>query len=235
MIYNVDGSDITSVANAIRTKGGTSSGLSFPDGFVSAIGNIPTGGGATLIAKSISENGTYSANDDDADGYSSVSVSVAPKFVTGTFKGLTSEKGTAKSVTIPYTGNGYPIAGIIYPAEGGWNSESDFYSKVQRYIIGSIAFAKSNTQIAPSYSESENTEKNWAFAYSMFKNSDSDATNFNRNGYVNQRTFRQNAATAAAVDCMRIHSATSMTVFIADASFGFLAETEYAYVFMYSS
>lgn len=40
-------SDLTSVANAIRTKGGTSAQLAFPSGFVSAIGDISTGGGAT--------------------------------------------------------------------------------------------------------------------------------------------------------------------------------------------
>ena len=38
-------SDLTSVANAIRTKGGTSSQLAFPAGFVSAVQAIPTGGG----------------------------------------------------------------------------------------------------------------------------------------------------------------------------------------------
>lgn len=37
--------DLTSVANAIRTKGGTSSDLAFPAGFVSAVEAIPTGGG----------------------------------------------------------------------------------------------------------------------------------------------------------------------------------------------
>jgi len=37
--------DLTSVANAIRTKGGTSASLAFPSGFVSAIANIPSGGG----------------------------------------------------------------------------------------------------------------------------------------------------------------------------------------------
>lgn len=44
--------DLTSVANAIRTKGGTSAPLDFPAGFVSAIQAIPTGGGGgglTLI------------------------------------------------------------------------------------------------------------------------------------------------------------------------------------------
>ena len=37
--------DLTSVANAIRTKGGTSASLAFPAGFVSAVEAIPTGGG----------------------------------------------------------------------------------------------------------------------------------------------------------------------------------------------
>ena len=37
--------DLTSVANAIRTKGGTSADLAFPAGFVSAVQAIPTGGG----------------------------------------------------------------------------------------------------------------------------------------------------------------------------------------------
>ena len=36
-------SDLTSVANAIRTKGGTSASLAFPADFVSAIGDIPAG------------------------------------------------------------------------------------------------------------------------------------------------------------------------------------------------
>lgn len=38
--------DLTSVANAIRTKGGTSAQMAFPAGFVSAVNAIPTGGGA---------------------------------------------------------------------------------------------------------------------------------------------------------------------------------------------
>ena len=37
--------DLTSVANAIRTKGGTSAALAFPAGFVNAIYAIETGGG----------------------------------------------------------------------------------------------------------------------------------------------------------------------------------------------
>ena len=39
--------DLTSVANAIRTKGGTSAQLAFPAEFVSAIAAIPSGGGSS--------------------------------------------------------------------------------------------------------------------------------------------------------------------------------------------
>ncbi len=41
--------DLTSVANAIRAKGGTSAQLSFPSGFITAINNIPTGGGERVL------------------------------------------------------------------------------------------------------------------------------------------------------------------------------------------
>lgn len=43
--YLVNDSSLTAVADAIRTKGGTSEALSFPDGFVSAVEGIQAGGG----------------------------------------------------------------------------------------------------------------------------------------------------------------------------------------------
>ena len=45
--YIVTSGELTSVANAIRIKGGTNSQLVFPNGFVSAIGNISGGGGSS--------------------------------------------------------------------------------------------------------------------------------------------------------------------------------------------
>lgn len=79
--------DLTAVANAIRTKGGTAAQLAFPAGFVSAINAISGGGPTpTLITKTVAANGTYAASDDSADGYSSVTVNVP--------SGLTFESGT---------------------------------------------------------------------------------------------------------------------------------------------
>ena len=45
--YLTNTTDLTKVASAIREKGGTSDPLVYPDGFVTAIGNIQTGGGTT--------------------------------------------------------------------------------------------------------------------------------------------------------------------------------------------
>lgn len=42
-------SDLTSIADAIRTKGGTSAQLAFPAGFVQAIADIPSGGGGINV------------------------------------------------------------------------------------------------------------------------------------------------------------------------------------------
>lgn len=43
--YTVTDLELTSIANAIRTKGGTSASLAFPSEFVSAINDISAGGG----------------------------------------------------------------------------------------------------------------------------------------------------------------------------------------------
>lgn len=54
--YLVDGADLTSVANAIRAKSGGSSQLAFPAGFVSEIGNIPSGGADNWIEFNVNRN-----------------------------------------------------------------------------------------------------------------------------------------------------------------------------------
>lgn len=48
--YITTDTELTAVADAIRTKGGTSNPLAFPDGFVSAVEAIPTGGGSASVA-----------------------------------------------------------------------------------------------------------------------------------------------------------------------------------------
>ena len=60
----VDDASLSSVADAIRLKGGTSETLVFPDGFVSAISAIQAGGGAEF-ARSIVNKTITSYSDDE--------------------------------------------------------------------------------------------------------------------------------------------------------------------------
>ena len=60
--YIVKDTELTSVANAIRTAGGTNSLLNFPNGFVSAIGDISGGGSSGFSTAEVtvtSLNGNY--------------------------------------------------------------------------------------------------------------------------------------------------------------------------------
>ena len=63
--------DLTSVANAIRTKGGTQGQLAFPSGFVTAIQNIPSGGITPAGTITISQNG-----DTDVTNYATAHVAI---------------------------------------------------------------------------------------------------------------------------------------------------------------
>ena len=61
--------DLTSVANAIRTKGGTSGSLAFPAGFAAAIASIPSGGGGLSY-----KTGTFTLEEDTKAQSSSPSI-----------------------------------------------------------------------------------------------------------------------------------------------------------------
>lgn len=55
--YLTTDTELTSIANAIRTKGGTQADLIYPIGFVSAINDIPTGSGGSIVLTGDISNG----------------------------------------------------------------------------------------------------------------------------------------------------------------------------------
>lgn len=227
--FRVKGTDLTSIADAIRTKGSTSAEMTFPDGFISAIGNIPTGGGSTLITKSITANGTYNASSDNADGYSSVTVGVSNRLMIGTFKGTTA--GAAIAVNIPYTGNGYPVAGIVFPSGG--TMVTDIAQLVQNYVHVMFAFAKNDTEEAPTYDDTSSS-KNKASVLVWYKNSSSDPLAWTTNGVKDKALYQNNNATSTNTNVVRFKNDTTMSVFIADASYGIPNNIEYTYMIVYS-
>jgi hypothetical protein len=90
----------TAIAQAIVNKGGTvTDGDGFED-YPDDIATIPGGSSSTIIEKpdTITENGTYSAIEDNADGYSSVVVDV-PNTYTSSDEGKVVSNGALVSQT----------------------------------------------------------------------------------------------------------------------------------------
>lgn len=56
--YLVNSKDLTTVADAIRAKGGTDAQLAFPGGFTSAIQSIAVGGGLTISGTNLHDAST---------------------------------------------------------------------------------------------------------------------------------------------------------------------------------
>lgn len=125
-------SNLTSVANAIRAKSGGTGPLAFPAGFVSEIGNIPTGGGVTPSGTkniTITENGTTT---EDVTNYANAEITVdvqsggsAAGMASGSFtpaenvKSQTISVGQAYShvllwTTDAFTGAGVKGVGMLY-------------------------------------------------------------------------------------------------------------------------
>lgn len=226
--------DLTSVANAIRAKGGTSASLAFPAGFVDAIGDIETGGGVTVSPLSVTANGTYTAPSGEA--YSPVTVNVptggggASNVVTGTFTGTTT--GAAMDVTLNYSGNGYPIAVMVYPEEGPYNSAGTFYSLIQRYAIQMFSAIKIIPGTDPIYGN--NAPENQCTTNVSYKNSSGSADSYAVSTLKNSRQYQNAAATNYVTTTLRFKSSTKMSVYIASTSYGFAANITYRYWVIYS-
>lgn len=72
--YVIDSSTLTSIADAVRTKGGTTDPIVVSD-IPTAITNLPSGGDPVITELIVTQNGTYTAPD-GVDGYSPVTVNV---------------------------------------------------------------------------------------------------------------------------------------------------------------
>lgn len=68
---------VANAYTAISNKGGTIPATQNLANMPTAIDSIPSGSTPTLITKTITQNGTYNASSDNADGYSSVTVNVS--------------------------------------------------------------------------------------------------------------------------------------------------------------
>ena len=203
--YIVSDTDLTSVANAIRTKGGTSAQLSFPTGYNTAIANISTGG--------------------------------APTIVSGTF--TTPSSGT-QTVSIPYTGSGYPVVAFVVTANG-LNKSDPFKSSTAYKTIGEWVLIKKYSDLKPNWTTS-------TMGYTYAENQCITHEIMKEGTRVSQMysIFQDPNTTAAMTSllpvgtntgrCAKFISPTSLAIkiFTSNSAYGFMAEQEYQYWVMYS-
>lgn len=191
----------------------------------------------TLVTKTITANGTYSAADDDADGYSSVTVNVSgggggsSNILTGTF--TTQATSGVQSVSIPYTGSGYPLKIWVEVEPSYYDSATDWYDTVQRYAVALVVMTKNFPDQTPTWLQSG--DANSGSITTVYKSSASAATSYSRSGSQTANMCSGANAGAAATSCVKYKSNNSLSIYVADTSYGLLASTTYRYLIMYSS
>ena len=180
-------------------------------------------------------NGTY-----DVTNLASLVVNVsggggASNIVIGEF--TTGSSAGAASTTIPYTGNGYPIAAMVYVKGGAYNNTStgdlDWYNSVQRYAVGQWTMHKSIQDSTPSYTTSGS--QNQGVTTWIYKNSTSAATTYSRSSAMSANVFSSSNANNAGSTCVRLKTGNVLSYYTNTSSYGLLPSTTYTYIIIYSS
>lgn len=175
-------------------------------------------------------NGTY-----DVTNLASLVVDVAAgalNFVTGTF--TTGSTASTSSVTIPYTGTGYPLACTVVVESGAYNSAiSGWYNSVQRYAVGQWTMTKAVFTSTPTYATSGT--QNQAVTTAIYKNSTSSSTSYTRTSAMNTNTYSSSNANNAAATCVRFTASKTLSYYVNTSSYGLLPNTTYRYIIYYSS
>lgn len=160
------------------------------------------------------------------------------KYVTGEFTAQSS--AGVQTIDIPYNGNGFPIAAMVY-VKGGINNstasgQSDWYNSLTRYNVGQWTMQKAVQDLSPSFG-SATTSENQACVTSVFKNSTSSATSYSRGSSVSAIIFTSsNPSTSSnGVACIRFMSPKVMRAnVVTSAAYGLMAGITYTYHIVYS-
>ena len=162
----------------------------------------------------------------------------ASNVVQGTF--TTGGTGnTTGTFTIPYTGNGYPVALVVYVTGGAYNNttsgDTTWYNSMTRYDVGWYSMVKGRTTSAPTYETSG--ADNYGNVAIIYKNSTSNNLTYARTSTMTANTFSSSSA-AASTACIRFKgNKTTVSYYIGNgtsSSMGFAKNTELSYIAIYS-
>lgn len=174
----------------------------------------------------ITSNGTY-----DITSYASAEVNVASNYVHGEF--TTRSSTGVQSVTIPYSGSGYPIMAYVVIKGGAWVPGTPWYNSLQKNAIGVWMMSKSNMSTTPSYGTTG--AENQAVTAAIYKNSTSSASSLTRTSSMATNTYSSSNAGNSATIAVRFKSKTSLSVYVSTEGYGLLPNQAYEYFIVYSS
>ena len=219
-------------------------GASYPD--VPAVILPKTGGGTasftdvtdtTAVASDVAQGKYfYTAAGARTEGTASGGGGGASNVVAGTITmGNTAEW---QDVTVQYTGNGYPIAMMIWPDDGWADVQDTFYNKVDRYSNVFFQFVKNYPTSSPTYSGS-GTENQFTFRGSYkSSNSDPTATSSSGTSTVNFLNPASGTPGSFAYNSLKMDSKTALHVYVhtnGSSTRGFSMGVKYRYCIVYSS
>lgn len=177
-----------------------------------------SGGEAKLGTKDIDENGSYKASDFNLDGWSQVNVNISSG---GGASNIIGDSFTTRSdtgyqdITVPYTGEGYPIECVIVPHGG--TAEWAIYQSYRGISVGYLYKQKYDT--APSYHSTNDDKANLCLLYGS-------------SGYDGNRSagilYGDSSATQTFMD------KNTLRINVGSSAFLFLPNTSYDYFIRYS-
>lgn len=193
----------------------------------------------SALATSIGNKGVTVPAATKIDGYASLVDQIqqggggASNIVTGEF---TPQSTTGvQTITIPYTGSGYPIMAYIVVKGGAYASGTTWYTTIHQYAIAVWSMSKGNMNSAPTYGTSG--AQNYGVTLALYKSSSSSSTSYTRTGGQTTNTFSSSNATSTMTTAARFRSSTQLSIYASAASgtSGFMAGMTYQYVIVYSS
>lgn len=170
----------------------------------------------------------------------------AANFVVGSFTSTNADKGTVKTIALPYSGSGWPIAVSIFPA-GGYSSSGSPVGATGRYKTMINFFAvKDDISAEPDY-ETWDDVSNFFYAIAGFKYDSSasqgqgDPERTSTSGYPGMFICdsTEDPRPSWSMNVVKFPDATHMKVYIGgdvvdENAYGFLAGAEYTYQIVYS-
>lgn len=188
---------------------------------------VSSGALVAQTSQTIDTNGTY-----DTTLKNSVTVNVSGGGGSNVVKGtLTATADGAVDISLPYTGNGYPILVAVYPKDGG-GGNTNFANLIEQGAVRNYIRVKANMNQAPASTGATKTYD----AAVVIKNTSSSATKYACATYESYWLFDASSAVSTS-RLMYFRDTTHMSIYMGGTATSghFALNIEYEYLVVYSS